>query len=48
LGVESFGIHWTGENVIRDWVEKPEGGRRLGRPRRIEEDNIKTDLQETG
>jgi len=29
-------------------VEKPEGKRPLGRPRRRWEDNIKTDLQEVG
>ena len=28
------------------WVEKPEGKRQLGRPRRQREDNIKMDLQE--
>jgi hypothetical protein len=30
------------------WVEKPEGRRPLGRPRRIYEDNIKIDLGEIG
>ena len=30
------------------WVEKPEGKRQLGRPRRQREDNIKMDLQEDG
>ena len=29
-------------------VEKPEGKRTLGRPRRRREDNIKMDLQEVG
>jgi hypothetical protein len=29
-------------------VGKPEGKRKLGRPRRSWEDNIKTDLQEVG
>jgi len=29
-------------------VEKPEGKRQLGRPRRRWEDNIKMDLQEVG
>jgi hypothetical protein len=38
----------TGENVIHGRVEKPEGSRRFGRPRYIEDNNIKTDLQETG
>jgi len=32
--------------VIRILVEKPEGKRQLGRPRRRWGDNIKTDLQE--
>jgi hypothetical protein len=32
--------------VYRVLVEKPEGKRPLGRPRRRWEDNIKTDLQE--
>jgi len=30
------------------FVGKPEGKRRLGRPRRGREDNIKIDLQEVG
>jgi hypothetical protein len=34
--------------VYRDLVEKPEGKRQLGRPRRRLEDNIKIDLQEVG
>jgi len=34
--------------VYRVWVEKPEGKRPLGRPRRRWEDNIKMDLQEVG
>jgi hypothetical protein len=34
--------------VYRRLVEKPEGKRPLGRPRRRWEDNIKMDLQEVG
>jgi len=34
--------------VYRVLVGKPEGKRRLGRPRRRWEDNIKIDLQELG
>jgi len=34
--------------VYRVLVEKPEGMRPLGRPRRRWEDNIKMDLQEVG
>jgi hypothetical protein len=34
--------------AYRALVGKPEGRRPLGRPRRIWEDNIKTDLQEVG
>jgi hypothetical protein len=33
-------------NVYRVLVEKPEGERPLGRPRRRWEDNIRMDLQE--
>jgi hypothetical protein len=35
-------------HIYRDLVEKPEGKRPLGRPRRRREDNIKMDLQEVG
>jgi len=35
-------------DVYRVSVEKPEGKRSLGRPRRRWEDNIKMDLQEVG
>jgi hypothetical protein len=35
-----------GRGVYRVMVEKPEGKRPLGRPRRRWEDNIKMDLQE--
>jgi len=34
--------------VYRVLVEKPEGKRQLGRPRRRWEDNIKIDFQEMG
>jgi hypothetical protein len=37
-----------GRGVHRVLVEKPEGRRPLGRPRRRWEDNIKMDLQEVG
>jgi hypothetical protein len=37
-----------GRGVNRVLVGKPEGKRRLGRPRRRWEDNIKMDLQEVG
>jgi len=37
-----------GEACNRILVEKPEGKRPLGRPRRRLEDNIKIDLQEVG
>jgi hypothetical protein len=37
-----------GRGVHRVLVEKPEGKRPLGRPRRRWEDNIKMDLQELG
>jgi hypothetical protein len=37
-----------GRGVYRDLVEKPEGKRPLGRPRRRWEDNVRMDLQEVG
>ena len=37
-----------GRGVYKVLVEKPEGKRALGRPRRRWEDNIKMDLQEVG
>jgi hypothetical protein len=37
-----------GRVVYRVLVGRPEGKRPLGRPRRRWEDNIKTDLRETG
>jgi len=37
-----------GRGVHRVLVEKPEGKRPLGRPRRRWEDNIKMDIQEVG
>ena len=37
-----------GRGVHKVLVEKPEGTRPLGRPRRRWEDNIKMDLQEVG
>jgi hypothetical protein len=37
-----------GRGVHRVLVGKPEGKRPMGRPRRIWEDNIKTNLQEVG
>jgi len=38
--------YWEGRDAHRVLVEKPEGNRPLGRPRRSWEDNIKMDLQE--
>ena len=35
---------WRGIYMVL--MEKPEGKRKLGRPRRTWDDNIKTDLQE--
>jgi hypothetical protein len=54
--VKSRQIKWAGHvarmredrRVHRMLVEKPEGKRPLGRPRRRWEDNIKMDLQEVG
>jgi hypothetical protein len=37
-----------GRDIYRDLVERPEGKRLLGRPRRRWEDNIKMDLKEIG
>jgi hypothetical protein len=37
-----------GRGVYRVLVERPEGKRPLGRPRRRWEDNIKLDLRESG
>jgi hypothetical protein len=37
-----------GRGLYRILVEKPEGKRPLGKPRRRWEDNIKADLQEVG
>jgi hypothetical protein len=54
--IKSRRIRWAGQvtrmgerrGVYRVLVEKPEGWRPLGRPRRRWEDNIKMDLQEMG
>ena len=54
--VKSRRMRWAGHvarmgediGVHRVLVEKPEGKRPLGRPRRRWEDNIKMDLQEVG
>jgi len=51
--VKSRQMGWAGHvgedrGVHRVLVEKPEGKRPLGRPRRRWEDNIKMDLQEVG
>ena len=40
------GAYGEGRGVHRFLVEKPEGKRPLGKPRRRWEDNIKTDLRE--
>jgi hypothetical protein len=37
-----------GRGVYRVLIGRPEGKRRLGRPRRRREDNIKMDLREIG
>jgi hypothetical protein len=39
---------WVKRNAYRIFVGKLEGKRRLGRPRRRWEDNIKMDLREIG
>jgi hypothetical protein len=39
---------WKGRVMYRGLVEKPDGKRPLGRPRRRREDNIKMDVQEVG
>jgi len=54
--IKSGRIRWTGHvarmgeerGVYRVLMEKPEGKRPLGRPRRRWVDNIKIDLQEVG
>ena len=54
--IKSRRMRWAGyvermgerKGVYRVLVEKPEGKRPLGRPRRRWEDNIKMDLQEVG
>jgi len=54
--IKSRRMRWAGHvarmeerrGVYSILVEKPEGKRPLGRPRRRWEDNIKTDLQEVG
>jgi len=42
------GSYEGGETCAQVLVEKPEGKRPLGRPRRRWEDNIKMDLREVG
>jgi hypothetical protein len=42
------GTHEGGERCYRVLVEKHEGKRPLGRPRRRWEDNVKMDLREIG
>jgi hypothetical protein len=54
--IKSKRLRWAGHvahmgnrrGAYRALVEKPEGGRRLGKPRRRWEDNIKMDLREVG
>jgi hypothetical protein len=54
--IKSRRIKWAGNvtltaekrNAYRILVEKPEGKRPLGRPRRRSEDNIRMDLGEDG
>jgi hypothetical protein len=40
------GTHGGGRSIYRFLIEKPEGKKPLGRPRRRWDDNIKTDLRE--
>jgi hypothetical protein len=42
------GTHGRGLKNVQDLVEKPEGKRSLGRPRRSLEDGIRIDLREIG
>jgi hypothetical protein len=42
------GTHGDGRGVYRVLVERPEGKRPLGKPKRRWEDNIKIDLREIG
>jgi hypothetical protein len=44
----SFTYILNGRGVYRDLVEKPEGKRPLGRPRRRWKNNIRMDIQECG
>ena len=54
--IKSRRMRWPGHvarmgeerEVCRVLVEKPEGGRSMGRPRRRWVDNTRTDLQEVG
>ena len=54
--IKSKRLRWAGHvarigergGAYRDLVGKPEGRRRLGKPRRRWEDNIKMDLREVG
>jgi hypothetical protein len=52
--IKSRRIRWAGyvtcmgENCIEGFVEKPEGKRPFGRPRRTYKDNFKMDIQEIG
>jgi hypothetical protein len=41
-------VYWGEEMRIQDFGAKPEGKRRLGRPRHRWEDNIKMDVKEVG
>jgi hypothetical protein len=40
--------YWDGRGVYKVLVGKPEGKRRLGRPRHRRKENIKLNLQEVG
>jgi hypothetical protein len=40
--------HWETRNKYKIFVEKPEGKKPFGKPRRRWEDNIKSDLTERG
>jgi hypothetical protein len=48
LHITTVYAHGGDEKCVTNFVGKPEGKRRLGRPRRRWEDNIKMDLKSVG
>jgi hypothetical protein len=48
IKIHQNGMVWIGLMHIGYWLERPEGKRPLGRPRRRWVDNIKMDLREIG